>query len=149
MTNAPRAVDAILGGWRLSSMLFWRSGRSLGFGSMLWDGTDPKISNPTAEKWFNTSVFQKQPNYTPRSSPWNFPGLKGPGQFNMDGALMKEFHITETLRLQLKLDSFNLLNNMTWENPSTSVTSSSFGQLTDQLTSTFGRRTQLGLRLEF
>ena len=130
-------------------MFFWHSGSLLGFGTMLWDGTDPKISDPGPQRWFNTAVFQKQPNYTRRSNPWDFAGVMGPGQFNMDGSLMKEFKITEKVRFQLKLDSFNAINNMNWNNPSTSVTDGNFGKSTNQLDYTFGRRTQLGARLEF
>jgi hypothetical protein len=148
MANAPRAVDAILGGWRLSSMLFWRSGNLLQFGAMLWDGTDPSVSNPGPQGWFNTSVFQKLPNYTTRANPWDY-GITGPGQFNMDASMVKEFHITEKLRFQFRVDAFNFLNNMSWNDPSTSVTDGNFGKSTDQLANTFGRRTQLGMRLEF
>jgi hypothetical protein len=47
------------------------------------------------------------------------------------------------------MDSFNVLNNMVWGDPSTSVYSGTFGKSTDILANTFGRRTQLGLRVEF
>ena len=116
---------------------------------MLWDGTDPKVSSPTPQQWFNTAGFQRLPNFTPRTNPWDFPGLTGPGVFNMNGSLAKDFHITEKLRMQLKADAFNLLNNMSWGDPSTSVDDSSFGQSTNQANLTFGRRMQLGVRIEF
>jgi len=40
---------------------------------------------------------------------------------------------------------------MTWEDPDTGIYSSNFGrsQNNDQLAYTYGRRTQLGLRIEF
>jgi hypothetical protein len=94
-------------------------------------------------------VFQKQLNYVERSNPWDFAGVTGPGCFNMDGALMKEFKITGWLRFQLRLDSFNVFHNIDWNDPSTVVTDSNFGKSTDQRDYTFGRRTQLGMRLEF
>jgi hypothetical protein len=47
------------------------------------------------------------------------------------------------------MDVFNVLNGMTWANPNTTVTSSLFGQSTNQPANTFGRRVQLGLRVEF
>jgi Carboxypeptidase regulatory-like domain len=149
LSGAPRAVDAIVGGWKLSPILVWRSGNMLGFGGMLWDGTDPKMSNQTADQWFNTSGFARLPDFTPRSNPWNFPGLYGPGVFNMDIGLVKAFRLTEKLEMQLKMDAFNLLNNMSWGDPSTNVNSSNFGRSTNQADLTYGRRIQLGARLEF
>lgn len=149
MTSAPRLLDAVMGGWKLSGVAFWHSGTILGFGGMLWDGKDPKLSNPTPGQWFNTSGFSRLPTYTPRTNPWNFAGLTGPGVLNMNGSLAKDFHITEKLKAQLKVDAFNVFNNMSWGNPSTNVDSSSFGQITDQAGLTFGRRVQLGTRLEF
>jgi hypothetical protein len=47
------------------------------------------------------------------------------------------------------MDVFNAANNMTWANPNTNVLSSLFGVTNNQLANTFGRRTQLGLRIEF
>ena len=61
----------------------------------------------------------------------------------------KDFHITEKLRFQLKADAFNLLNNMSWGDPITAVDDGNFGQSTNQAGLTFGRRMQLGMRLEF
>jgi hypothetical protein len=63
--------------------------------------------------------------------------------------LNKDFSITERIKLQLKLDAFNALNNMNWNNPSTSVTSSTFGKSTDIYSLDFGRRLQLGARITF
>jgi hypothetical protein len=149
MNAAPRVLDAILGGWKLSPVLFWRSGNLLRFGGMLWDGSDPKVDNPTAQQWFKTSGFERLPDFTPRTNPWDFPGLYGPGVLKLDGSLSKDFRITERFKAQLKADAFNLLNNMSWGDPSTSVDDSSFGQSTNQAGLTFGRRVQLGARIEF
>ena len=149
MSGAPRLVDSIVGGWRFSGVMFYRSGNLLGFDGMLWDGTDPVISNPTPQHWFNTSGFKRLPDFTPRTNPWNFPGLRGPGVFNIDGSLVKEVKITEKLKWKFQVDAFNLLNNMSWDDPSTRVDNSNFGQSTNQAYLLFGRRMQLGMRLEF
>jgi hypothetical protein len=149
MNSTPRYVDAVLGGWKLSSVLLWRSGNLLPFGGMLWDGTSPKVSDPTPERWFRTEAFQRLPDFTPRTNPWSFDGLEGPGVLNVNTSLAKDFRITERFTAQLKMDAFNVLNNMSWGDPSTSVDDSSFGQITNQANLTFGRRVQLGARLEF
>ena len=67
----------------------------------------------------------------------------------MDASLVKSFHIVERFRFEMRMDVFNVMNNITWNDPSTSVTSSTFSRSTDQLTQTYGRRAQLGLRLQF
>ena len=150
MGDAPRLLDALVGGWDLTPVLFWRSGRYAQFGGMVVNG-DPKISNPGPQGWFNASVFSPLPAYTPRTNPWLYSWITGPGQFNMDASLVKSFHLTEKVRFELRMDVFNALNNITWEDPDTNIYSSNFGrsQNNDQLANTYGRRTQLGLRVEF
>ena len=85
---------------------------------------DPRIDNPTPGHWFDTSGFSPLPNYTPRTNPWVYPGLTGPGMFNIDASLVKSFAITERFRFALRMDSFNVLNSMTWADPDTNVYSS-------------------------
>jgi len=99
--------------------------------------------------WFNTSVFSPLPAYTPRTNPWLYSGLTGPGMLNIDASLVKAFHITERVKFDLRMDSFNVLNSITWADPDTNIYSSTFGTSTDILANTHGRRTQLGLRVEF
>jgi hypothetical protein len=150
MSSAPRALDAVLGGWNVTPTGFWRSGRYIRFGAMVANG-DPHVANPGPTQWFNQSVFSILPAYTARTNPWQYDGLVGPQQFNMDASLVKSFRIVERLRFELRMDVFNLINNITWNDPDTSVTSPNFGRSAnnDQLTQTYGRRTQLGLRLQF
>jgi Carboxypeptidase regulatory-like domain len=148
LASAPRILDALVGGWNLTPVATWRSGRFMQFGGMVVTG-DPHISNPGPKGWFNTSVFAPLPAYTPRSNPWQYPGLTGPGQLVVNASLVKAFHITERFRFALRMDTFNVLNSITWADPDTNVYSSTFGQSTDQLANTYGRRTQLGLRVDF
>ncbi|MBI3645301.1 MAG: TonB-dependent receptor [Acidobacteriales bacterium] len=148
MNQAPRLLDALVGGWELTPLLTWRSGRFMQFGGLVVNG-DPHVSNPGPNGWFNTSVFSQLPAYTPRSNPWLYPGVTGPGQLVVNASLVKAFHITEGYRFELRMDTFNALNNITWGDPSTNVFSSTFGRSTNQLQNTYGRRTQLGLRFEF
>jgi hypothetical protein len=142
-------VNGILGGWQVSGVTMWRSGNLLPFGGMLWDGTDPVVSDPTPQGWFNTAPFERLPDFTPRTNPYAFANLRGPGVFNIDLSIVKRFNITEALALKFQLDMFNAINNMSWADPSTSVNDSNFGQITDQAYLTFGRRLQLGARVEF
>jgi hypothetical protein len=148
LSGLPRAADLVLGGWDLTGLLMWRSGFFVRFGAMEVNG-DPHIDNPTPERWFNTSIFSRLPAFTPRTNPWQYEGLTNPGLFNLDTSLVKRLPVTERFRFELRMDVFNTLNNMTWADPNTNVQSSLFGKSNNQLANTFGRRTQLGLRIEF
>jgi hypothetical protein len=146
--SMPRAVDYVIGGWDLTGLLTWRSGFFIRFGGLLVNG-DPHVDNPTPEKWFNTAAFARLPNFTARTNPWQYEGLTNPGLLNLDTSIVKRISMTERYRFELRMDVFNTLNNMTWANPSTNVQSSLFGVTNNQLANTFGRRAQLGLRVEF
>jgi hypothetical protein len=148
LSSANRWVDALVGGWNLAGTGTYHSGTLLNFGGMLVSG-DPTISNPGPNAWFNTSAFQILPAYTRRTNPWYYSGIRGPQFFNIDASLYKDFPITEKIKLQLHLDAFNALNNMNFNNPNMSVTSSQFGRSTDIYPQDFGRRLQLAARIEF
>jgi hypothetical protein len=72
---------------------------------------DPHIDNPS--KWgpmFNPQAFNQSAAFTPRTNPKWFPGILGPGYKNMDITLAKFFQVTERLRLEFKMESYNLSN---------------------------------------
>ena len=144
----PRVLDYAIGGWDLSGIMTWRSGFFIRFGGLLVEG-DPRVDDPTPGRWFNTEAFRQLPAFTPRTNPWQYDGLTNPGLFNLDMSIVKRMPITERYRFEMRADVFNAANNMTWANPNTNRLSSLFGVTNNQLANTFGRRTQLGLRIEF
>ena len=148
MSGASRLLDAAIGGWNVPGTATYHAGTLLNFPGMLVNG-NPAISNPGPNGWFNTSVFSILPAYTRRSNPWYYSDIRGPKFFNIDGTLNKDFAVTERIRFQLHMDAFNALNNMNWNNPNMTVGSSQFGKSTDIYPQDFGRRLQLGLRVEF
>jgi hypothetical protein len=150
MSSASPLLDALIGGWNVTPTGFWRSGRAIRFGALVVNG-DPHVDNPDQTRWFDKTVFSVMPPFTPRSNPWQYDDIRGPQQFNMDASLVKSFQLYEQFRLELRMDVFNVINNITWNNPDTNVNSANFGRSAnnDQLTQTFGRRTQLGLRIQF
>lgn len=149
LSGVHRALDGIVGGWQVSSIVSWQSGQLLTFGQMEWTGEDPKVANPTPERWFKTEVFARAQPYTPRRNPRDFPGLTGPGYFAWDGTIAKSFGIGEGVRLEVRVEAYNVLNNLTLANPSTTVTDSLFGKTTRPRDYTFGRQIQYSLRLSF
>ena len=147
LQNLPRAVDGILGGWQAIGAWYFNSGNYLRFGSMIATG-DPALPNPTPQKWFDTSKFAVLPAYTPRTNPWQYPDVKGPIYWEVQGTLSKTFRITERVRTELKVAAYNLTNRLNRADPPTAVTSSTFGQALRQNIS-IGRQLELGLKILF
>jgi len=83
--------------------------------------------------------------------------LYGPGFGSVDFSVFKTTQIRERLRAEFRAEIFNLFNRVNYANPSTTFSSSSFGQITSTRNGGsapglgFGepRNTQLGLRLVF
>lgn len=151
LNSLPRPVDAIIGGWSASPLLTWRSGNFLIFPGLIANG-DPHVDNPGPNQWFNQSVFSILPAYTRRANPVVYDGVTGPGYLNLDLSLVKAFKVTEKYAAELRIDTFNAPNTMTWNDPSTTFTSSYFGKSSDQLLANgmgIGRQTQFALRIRF
>jgi hypothetical protein len=74
--------------------------------------------------------------------------IDGPGYFNVNMALLKNIRFTETMRVQLRAEAFNVFNNVNFiqNTQFANINSASFGQIT----SAFGpREMQFALRFEF
>jgi ribosome maturation factor RimP len=54
----------------------------------------------------------------------------GPGQINFDMALTRRFTFTERWKLDFRADFFNIMNHANASNPTGTVTSSTFGEIT-------------------
>ncbi len=146
LNNINPVLNAIIGGWATSHIWMYNSGPLLTFGTMQVHG-DPKIDNPTYQHWFDTSVFEIQPPYTPRSNPWYFDGLRGPGYWQLDSTLVKYFPITERFKLEFRMEFYNMPNVFMPGNVNTNVNSGNFGKSTSQ--KNYGREIQYTLRIHF
>lgn len=144
--NAHPVLNTVVGGWATSSILLWNSGSFLRFPQAIIDG-NPRIEHPTRAKWFDTSMFKVPQPFTPRTNPWQYPGLAGPGYWQLDGTLSKNFHVMERFRFEFKLEAYNLTNSFMPGSPDTNVYSSLFGRSTSQ--ANWGRELQYSLKLYF
>jgi hypothetical protein len=72
--------------------------------------------------------------------------IYGPGNITWDMALSRRFKFNERFALAFRSDMFNIMNHANWGNPTTNVTSGTFGQIT-----TFGapRIIQMSMKLFF
>ena len=110
---------------------------------------DPRIDNPTTQRWFDTTAF-----VLPRRADgtWYFGNagrsiLASDGPFNWDAGLTKNFRITERFALQFRGEVFNLTNTPTLDDPIVNIDSPDFGRVTG--TSSTPRQMQFSLRLRF
>ena len=71
---------------------------------------------------------------------------RGPGSFNLDCGLHKDFPVRERLKFQFRFEAFNLFNNVNLANPNTTVTSGNFMKIT---VAGDPRILQFALRLEY
>lgn len=137
---------AVLGGWETSGILDWQSGFPLNITS----GGDysfslPEVGNDQAQvlsapqyttgsradkiaQWFTTSSFGPPAPNTFGNAGRNI--LIGPGTFNIDFSAHKVFTLTERLHLQFRAEFFNVLNHAQFNNPDTTLSDSTFGQIT-------------------
>jgi hypothetical protein len=96
---------------------------------------------------FNTACFAPVPEGAVRPGNTGRYTVRGPGFFDLDASLLKNFSIKERASLQFRFETLNTLN---WVNPlgfaSTNNTVTTFGEI-----STFRapRRVQLALKLIF
>jgi len=127
--DAPKALDALVGGWKFTPVFQYTSGDFPQFGNLLVTG-NPCVSSPSPGRWFNPSAFAPIPanTYVLRTNPLQYDCLTGPHFWDLDASLVKDFHITEKFRAELKMTAYNALNNLNRSDPNTDITSSTFGQ---------------------
>jgi outer membrane receptor protein involved in Fe transport len=164
--------DKVLGGWELSGLFTVRTGLPVNISmkpkTTPLDGNtsgqrpnyiggsiyaDPQFVSPTLNGWFNPAVFAY-----PAAGTYGNLGRNiafGPGMYQIDTALHKQFALSERFKLDFRGEAFNLFNHPAYKTPgSTWTTASSFGHITGILnTGAVGtgtpRRFQLVLRLQF
>jgi hypothetical protein len=118
-------------------------------------GTDPKrIITGDPNHWFDTSVFELQPQGTVGNTPRNF--LRGPGFANVDMSLVKNQPLGGDTRLQIRLEVFNVLNRANFATPTRPVFAgatqneaplATAGQILRTVNSS--RQVQLGVKVSF
>ncbi len=119
-------------------------------GGVIADG-DPTLSNPTSQRWFDTSKIRQLPAFTRRSNPVQYGGFTGPRFVNFDNTLAKEFKVLpeDKLKFELRFEAYNLLNAFSGENPVLAVNNANFGRIVSQKAGIFGRQIQFSGRFIF
>ncbi|MGH9407693.1 MAG: carboxypeptidase regulatory-like domain-containing protein [Terriglobia bacterium] len=137
----------LLGGWQISPLLsyhsgFWFSPSSSKDNSLTGVNHDrpdvvsgvafytsgPCIKVVPCVNYFNPAAYVANPTGTFGNA--GSDSIRGPGYFNINAALSRYFQIREGQRLEARFEMFNVGNNVNFDNPSGSITSSHFGQIT-------------------
>ena len=143
----------VVGGWGISGVLTRMSGTPLHFTadgkSLAANGTSQtpiqiapfhSFGGIGSNPWFDTSAFCPVGITNPPSGcPVVANGVlgnmaryafSGPGLFNLDAAVYRNFPIRERMGLEFRAEAFSVTNTPHFSNPSASFTSTTFGQIT-------------------
>lgn len=145
-SNIHPLLNMVIGGWTTSHIYMFNNGPRLTFAPALVSG-EPSTANQTLDHWFDTSKFQRLPDYTPRTNPWYYSGLRGPGTWNLDSTLSKYFPITERVKLEFRMEFYNMTNTFMPGGVEADVSSSNFGKSTTM--ANYGREIQYTGRIHF
>jgi hypothetical protein len=150
----------ILGNWQVSGILTAQTGTPLAIsGACTFPGVSglgcyadrlKSASLPegqqTMDLWFDTAAYANAGPYSFGNGSRTEPNLRNPGTFAFDAVASRWQPIKERMRLQFRAEFYNLMNHPNLGAPSTGITSSTFGRITNKT----GNRTMvMGLRLEF
>ncbi len=145
--NLHPILEALIGGWATSHICMWRSGNLLWFDPAVVTG-DPRQNVPDGF-YFNPAVFQVLPAYTPRTNPFYYDGLRGPRLWELDSTLAKYFRMNERVRLELRMEFYNLPNVFMPRDPDVSIGSGTMGRSTWVADGNYGREVQYTARIHF
>ena len=168
-SDADGLLNAIIGGWQLQGVYTYQSGFPIPFGSynlntgvtsgdLFYTGGAVGTDNPTVGSWFNTGAFtsiltDSATNATPvnhlRTAPYRFDDARRDSINNLDLSLIKDVVLKGDVRLQLRAEFINVLNEAYFPQPVVGATSTTFGQISASNQSNYARRAQLGVKVVF
>src|SRR5579862_664626 len=141
LNGGNRALDAFVGGWRLTGIMTWHGGFPFNPGL---SGTDllnqngfnnadmpnqicnPRLSHPTPANWFNKSCYAVPVEPTTPGAKLiegdaGYNSLRGPNWFSLDNGISKTFNLTERYNLDFRAEVFNTLNHPNLGLPNSSI----------------------------
>ena len=163
-------VKAALDGWQYTGIFVIQSGSPLDFTTSATNLHAPgntQRPNVTGDikilgalgpgqLWLDTSVFSTPAAtqtgsggvaYAPFGQLTRNSTINGPGYWNLDSSIFKKFKFKERFGGEIRADVFNILNHPNWGNPNTSVTATTFGQITGVAST--ARQVRLSARMTF
>jgi hypothetical protein len=157
LSDSNRFVDEAIGGWKVAAAGVWWSGfpetaTGPGNNSNSYGDSRPnqyrriKIVNRSPEHWFGTDPStQYCPGADNGVCAFGVPAsngqggtlfgterngsLRGPDFKNVDMSVFKDFHTFHEQAIGFRFDAFNAFNMVSFGNPDTGITDSTFGQI--------------------
>jgi len=157
-TDMPGWLDHIIGGWQINWMIRIQSGKpfALGTDTIPVAGADPNDvpGGQRLDQWINRSAYTLNTNpYLPRRWSYITGRLREPPVHSFDLGLMKNFRITERIKLQFINNWVNATNTPQWFGSTgncNTASKSCFGQIANyQTQSNYPRQIQLAGRITF
>lgn len=165
LSEIPKALDWVVGGWQFSGTVFWGSGRPF----TVYSGLNT-FSNVTQSFANCNDCSRDLGGLVERQGTWWWfseeaaaqfsqpaPGELGntgrnffiaPRTFQTDASLLKKLRFNERYSLDLRVDAKNLTNNASFGLPTATQNSDVFGRIRTSVTS-FARRIQISARFNF
>lgn len=145
-------LDRFVGGWQFQGVYQFQVGFPVRFtADAFYLGGDISLdgNERTTERWFNTAAFSTiAPSNHVRTLPFFFADVRRDNINNVDLSLLKNTRITETTRIQFKLDFINAFNEPYAAAPVTAL-GGNFGRITASNQDNYARRIQWGVKFLF
>lgn len=147
LANANRLTDILIGGWQVNGIATYQTGTPLGISASnvagLFNPRETANNNGKSARLdtdihtrlnraFDTSVFSQPAAFTFGNTSPYISDLRSDSTRNWDVSLFKQFALVERLSMQFRAEFLNAFNTVRFGSPNTSVTSTSFGQITSQ-----------------
>ncbi|MGB2716341.1 MAG: TonB-dependent receptor, partial [Vicinamibacterales bacterium] len=157
-SNMNAVLDKIVGGWQISGIYQFQTGRPVGnFGNLLLVGSVDDIGIPAGERtltrWFNTAVFNQvsaqQLVSNVRTFPLRFDSVRMDNINSVDLSLIKNTSIFKGTTVQFRLEALNAFNHPQFPAPNITPTQAAFGSILASTQENYPRRVQAMVKVLF
>ena len=147
-TNSSKAMDLLLGGWIINGLYGFQSGQPFTVGCPTSTSEFGCYANLTGKslysgphnyrQWLNPDAFGQPPAATAVGQADTSPlgggpmQARGPHWNNLDSSVLKDFHVTESVRVQFRAEAFNTTNTPPFAQPGQlNFTTSNFSNISN------------------
>jgi hypothetical protein len=139
--NVSKLKDYFIGGWQFNTVITVESGLPFTLSTPGSPGTarpdlvgQLKTYAGNTQQYFNINAVQEAPLNSSgvllRQGTLGRNTLIGPGLRGADIGMQKTISLTERFKLTIRAEAFNVTNHPEYSDPTTDITSSTFGQIT-------------------